>query len=66
MNVGTMLMMNSSIASSSRKDPMISPPPIIQMFLPASLQVRSAKALIYSLTNWTPAGEAGAGWREKT
>jgi hypothetical protein len=44
---------------------MISPPPIIQMFLPACLRRRSAKALIDSLTNWTAAGnEAGAVARE--
>ena len=44
MKVGTTVMMNSSIASSSRKDPMISPPPIIQTFLPACVRRRSAKA----------------------
>ena len=67
MNVGNTVMMNSSIAPSLRKDPMISPPPIIQMFLPAYLHRRSAKVAIDSLTNWTPAGtDAGGSWRENT
>ena len=67
MKIGTTVMMNSSIASSSRKDPMISPPPIIQTFLPACVRRRSAKAPIDSVTKWTPAGtEAGGGRRENT
>jgi hypothetical protein len=49
MKVGTTVMMNSSIASSSRKDPMISPPPVIQTFLPACVRRRSAKAPIDSV-----------------
>ena len=36
MKIGTTVMTNSSIAASSRKDQMISPPPIIQTFLPAA------------------------------
>ena len=53
--------------ASSRKDPMISPPPIIQTFLPACVRRRSAKAAIDSVTKWTPAGtDAGGGRRENT
>lgn len=67
MNVGTTLMMNSSIAFASRNDAMMSPPPIIQMFLPACARSRSANAPIDSLTKWTPAGtDAGGGRRENT
>jgi len=67
MNVGTMVMMNASIAPSSRNDPMISPPPIIQTFLPVCLRARSAMALIGSVTNWTPAGaDSRGGRRENT
>jgi len=45
----------------------ISPPPIIQTFLPACVRRRSAKARIDSVTKWTPAGmEAGGGRRENT
>src|SRR5215472_619452 len=50
MKVGTTAMMNSSIAASSRKDPMIPPPPIIQTFLPACVRRRSAKAPIDSVS----------------
>lgn len=49
--------------SSSRKDPMISPPPIIKMFLPVCLRRRSTKACIDSFTNWTPAGTDAGGVR---
>src|SRR5215831_20553628 len=50
MKVGTTVMMNSSIEASSRKDPMIPPPPIIQTFLPACVRRRSAKAPIDSVS----------------
>jgi hypothetical protein len=63
MKVGTTVMMNSSIASSSRKDPMISPPPIIQTFLPASVRMRSANAAMDPVTKWTPAGTNAGGDR---
>jgi hypothetical protein len=36
-----------------KEDPMISPPPIIQMFLPACLRRRSAKARIDSASRFT-------------
>ena len=47
-----------------KEGPDDSPPPIIQIFLPACLRRSSANPQIGSLTNWTPVGtDAGGGRR---
>src|SRR5947199_395749 len=60
MNTGTTLMTNSSIACSSRKEAMSSPPPINQMFLPGCSRRRRTNGPMGPFTNSTPDGGGGS------
>src|SRR3954465_7883136 len=53
MNTGTTLTTNSSIACSSRKEAIRSPPPINQMFFPGCPRRRLTNGPIASFTNST-------------
>src|SRR5260370_42324428 len=56
---------NSSISPWSKKEAMISPPPIIQISLPGWERRRWAKVLTGSLTNSKVGSGASRVWREK-